>query len=468
MDIQRIRERIIRALGGEALFEGASAREISATMARARAVSPGPIAGLQPWSARLRTDHQARTLRLLALAIAAFLVWAGCFTLDRVTRGPGRVLPGVQNQIVQHQEGGIIQQILVQEGERVRKGQLLMRVDNVTTGAEFATGQTDVVAKRITLARLEAEIGGAGTFAVPADLARQAPDLAHGEEALFRSRLAQRAQASGIIGEQVRQHRAEVASLQARLGNLRSEEALAQQQLNKLERAFEEDAISEREVLDKRQALAALRTRIADVQNQIPQSSAQISEADARRGEVFTRDMEEMKEKAALLRLELAKADETFKAAQDKSNREEIRAPLDGIVNKLYLQTIGGVIRPGEPVAEIVPVDKLVTIEARIAPRDRGNVWPGLPATVKITAYDSAIYGGLEAKVLDVSPDVIQDQKGEAYYRVRLRADTSDFGPKRPVIPGMTADVNIVSGKQTILDYILGPLIRIRDSALRE
>ena len=178
--------------------------------------------------------------------------------------------------------------------------------------------------------------------------------------------------------------------------------------------------------------------------------------------------MEDVKGKAAILRMELAKADETLNAARDKSTREEIRAPLDGIVNKLYLQTVGGVIRPGEPVAEIVPVDKVVTIEAHIAPRDRANVWPGLPARIKISAYDSAVYGGLNATVSDVSPDVIQDPKGEAYYRVRLRADTSDFGPKRPVIPGMTAEVNIVAGKQTILDYILGPLIQIRDSALRE
>ncbi|WP_353229005.1 HlyD family type I secretion periplasmic adaptor subunit [Novosphingobium sp.] len=462
------RERLIRALGGAALFDDLAPGEAQAALTGAMPAAHQPVAGLTPWSVRQRTDHHGRTLRLLACAIVAFLVWASVFTLDKVTRGQGRVLPGVQNQVVQHQEGGIVQQILVQEGARVKQGQVLMRVDNVTTGTEYATSQTDVVAKHITLARLDAEIAGAGAFSVPADLARAAPDIARSEEAVFRSRQAQRSQASGIIGEQVRQHRAEVASLRARLINLRTEESLGQQQLHKLERAYAEDAISEREVLDKRQALASLQTRIADVENQIPQSAAQISEADARRGEVFTKDSEDIRARAAVLRTELAKADETLNAARDKSTREEIRAPLAGVVNKLYVQTIGGVIRPGEPVAEIVPVDKVVTIEAHIPPRDRGNVWPGLPARIKISAYDSAIYGGLNATVIDVSPDVIQDPKGEAYYRVRLRADTSDFGPKRPVIPGMTAEANIVSGKQTILDYMLGPLIRIRDSALRE
>lgn len=462
------RERIIRALGGASLFEDVTPGEARTAIAGGMPATHQPVAGLAPWSARTRTDHHTHTLRLLTLAIVTFVLWASLFTLDKVTRGQGRVLPGVQNQVVQHQEGGLVSQILVQEGDRVKKGQVLMRVDNVTTGTEFATSQTDVLSKRITLARLDAEIAGASSFAVPAELAKAAPDLARSEEALFRSSLAQRGQASGIIGEQMRQHQAESASLRARLINLRTEESLGQQQLGKLERAYEAEAISEREVLDKRQALAALRTRIADVENQIPEIAAQISEAGARRGEVYTRDMEDVKGKAAILRMELAKADETLSAARDKSTREDIRAPLDGIVNKLYLQTVGGVIRPGEPVAEIVPVDKVVTIEAHITPRDRGNVWPGLPARVKISAYDSAIYGGLNASVIDVSPDVIQDPKGEAYYRVRLRADTSDFGPKRPVIPGMTAEANIVAGKQTILDYILGPLIRIRDSALRE
>jgi adhesin transport system membrane fusion protein len=221
-------------------------------------------------------------------------------------------------------------------------------------------------------------------------------------------------------------------------------------------------------VLDKRSALAALRTRIADVINQIPQSAAQLSESAARRGEVLTRDMQETKEKAAALRLELAKADEQYSAAADKQNRSEVRAPMDGIVNKLYVQTVGGVVKGGEPLAEIVPVDKTVLVEARVPPRERGNVWPGLAASVKVTAYESTLYGGLEARVIDVSPDVMQGEKGEPYYRVRLSADTSTFGPGKPVIPGMTAEVNIRAGRQSILDYILGPLIRVRDNALRE
>lgn len=468
MQFAQMRDRIIRALGGASLYEGVSSREIAAAFAGQVKLESRAIGAMTPWSARISTDGSSRILKLLGALIVAFLAWALLFQIDKVTRGPGRVLPSVQNQVVQHLEGGIVKRLLVQEGERVRKGQVLMHVSNEFTSAEFSNARTDVTAKRIALARMDAEVAGATSFSVPEDLRKAAPDIAASEEALFYSRVNQRGQETGIIGEQASARRAELASLSARLGNLRNEERLMMVQLDKLERAYEAEAISEREVLDKRAALLSLRTRIADVENQIPATRAQLSETSARRGEVWTKSVQETKERAAQLRLELSKAGEALGAYSDKASREEIRAPMDGVVNKLYVQTVGGVIRGGDPLVEIVPVDKLVMIEARIAPKDRGTVWSGLPATVKISAYDSTIYGGLEAKVIDVSPDVIQDPKGETYYRVRLRADTSQFGQGKPVIPGMTAEVNIRSGRQSIMDYILGPLIRLRDGALRE
>lgn len=468
MKFSEIRDRIIRAFSGESLFEGVSSREMASAFAGDVKIASAPIEGIAPWSARIRTDHQSRTLKILAILVIAFLAWAIFFQVDKVTRGSGRVLPSVQNQVVQHLEGGIVQKLFVQEGERVRKGQILMRVTNQSTSADFENARTDVVAKRIALARMDAQVSGASDFTVPEQWAKAAPEIAASEVALFYSTRNQRGQESGIIDEQARARRAEIGTLQARLVNLRGEERLMLTQLDKLQRAYDAEAISEREVLDKRASLLALQTKIADVQNQIPESQAQLSETAARRGEVFTKSIQETKEKAAQLRLELSKADENLGAYTDKESREEIRAPMDGVVNKLYVQTVGGVVRGGEPLVEIVPVDKVVMIEARVAPKDRGDVWPGLPATIKISAYESAVYGSLDGKVMDISADVIQDPKGESYYRVRLRADTTNFGAGKPVIPGMTAEVNIKSGRQSIMDYILGPLIRIRDSALRE
>ena len=468
MRFATMRDRLIRAMGGASLYEGVSSQEMAAAFAGKVKLESTSIAGITPWSARMRTDRQGSMLKLFGGVLLVFLLWASFFHIDKVTRGMGRVLPSVQNQVVQHLEGGIISRLMVQEGERVRKGQVLMQISNQFTSAEFENAQTDVVAKRIALARMDAEVAGARDFKAPDDLAKMAPDIAASDEALFYSRLAQRGQESGIVSEQASAKRAELVSLSARLGNLRSEEALMNVQLDKLQRAYQAEAISEREVLDKRSALLALRTRIADVQNQIPATRAELAEATARHGEVWTKTVQDTKEKAAQLRLELSKAGEALGAYRDKASREEIRAPMDGVVNKLYIQTVGGVIKGGDPLVEIVPVDKVVMVEARVAPKDRGNIYPGLPARIKISAYDSAVYGGLDGSVVDVSPDIIQDSKGEVYYRVRLRADTTNFGKGKPVMPGMTAEADIRSGSQTILDYILGPFIRIRDSALRE
>jgi membrane fusion protein, adhesin transport system len=468
MILDRLGIVLLNRISGGSMTKHANPEEVSAAFAGQSAISATPVDGVTPWSARVRTAHSSRTLWLLGGLLTLFLLWASLFHIDKVTRGNGRVLPSVQNQIVQHLEGGIVSQLLVQEGQRVTKGQVLLRISNQFTSADFENAQTDVTAKRIALARMDAEVSGARSFKVPEELASLAPDIARSEEALFYSRVSQLGNETGIMAEQARGRRAEIGSLNARLGNLRSQERLMMDQLDKLERAYAAEAISEREVLDKRANLLELRTRIADVQNQIPQTSAALSEVSVRSSEIRSRQMEETKTKAAQLRLELSKAGEALGAFKDKQAREEIRAPMSGIVNKLYVQTVGGVIRAGEPIAEIVPIDKTIMVEARIPPRDRGDVWPGLPASVKISAYDSAIYGGLEAKVEDVSADVLQDPKGDVYYRVRLRADTGGFGAGKPVIPGMTAEVNIRSGSQTVLDYMLGPVINLRDNALRE
>ena len=426
------------------------------------------IDGLHPWSARVRTEPSRRLLKVMGLLLVIAIAWATFFQIDKVTRGAGRVLPSVQNQVVQHLEGGIVKQILVREGQRVRKGDILLKLSNQQSSAELNNAQTDVAARHIALARLEAEAAGASSFTTHKDLARLAPDIAASEEAFFRSRHADIQQQMSVFDRQIQGYRAEIGSAQSRIASLRAEERMVQNQLDRLQKALLAEAVSETAVLEKQTDLQQLRTRISDAMTSIPKSQADLSETVAKRGEAWTRYLTDTREKAATLRLEVSKAGQALNAYQDRNFREEVRAPMDGYVNKILVQTVGGVAKPGDPLVEIVPADKLVVIEARVAPRDRGNIWPGLPAVAKISAYDSAIYGGLDATVDDISPDAIQDPKGELYYRVRLRADTGRFGPEKPVLPGMTAEVDIRSGHQSILDYILGPFIRIRDGALRE
>jgi membrane fusion protein, adhesin transport system len=421
-----------------------------------------------PLSMQLPILASQRLLWLIGGAMTLFLLWAANFSLDKVTRGDGKVLAAIQNQIVQHLEGGIVEAVLVKEGQRVRKGDVLMRIKNQFTEAELSNARTDVGSKALTLARMAAEVRGDSSLVLPSKLVAQYPDIAATERAVFQSRKMQLRQQTAILDDQARGMQADLAQARDRMTNLRAEEALIAKQLSALERALVAEAVSEHEVLDKRSDLQQLRTRIAETTNGIPKTQAELAEVQTRRHEVWTRFVSETKEKMAQLGLESAKTNNALGAFQDRDTREALLAPMDGVINKIHVQTIGGVVRGGDPLVEIVPTDHSIIIEARLAPKDRGQIWPGLPATVKISAYDYAIYGGLEGKLTDISADVLQDAEGKSYYRLRLEADVSRFGKSKPVVPGMTAEVDIRSGKHTVLQYLMQPVSDLRDKALRE
>jgi membrane fusion protein, adhesin transport system len=421
-----------------------------------------------PWSARLQTAPSKRLLRTLALTSTAFLVWAAAFQLDSVTRATGRVIPSIQNQVVQHLEGGIVTEIFVREGQRVKKGDLLMRVSDQFSSADASNARTDVVSKQLMLARLEAEARALDTFTPDPELAKRAPHIAASEVALFVARRNQLRQELSVIESQATGHRSELAAIEARLKSLRAEEAIMRERMQLLEGALAADAASRQEVLDRRAGLEQLRTRISDSITAMPQIRAQAQEAESRAASTRAKFLADAEQAASELRVELEKAKQGLTAFDDRNNRSEVRAPTDGIVNKILVQTVGGVIRGGDPLIEIVPVDQQIVVEARLRPQDRGDVWPGQDAKLKISAYDYTTYGALDGKVLEISADALQDQKGETYFRVRLSADARGFGSEKPVSPGMTADVDILSGRRTILDYFMSPVKNAAATALRE
>ncbi len=421
-----------------------------------------------PWSARLRTEPSRRLLRTMWMSSAVFLAWAALFQVDKVTHATGRVIPSVENQVVQHLEGGIIAEVLVREGERVRAGQVLMRISDQFNTADVNNATTDVVSRQIRLARLVAEIAGAANFEVDPALAAQAPHIAASETGLFSARRSQLNQELAVIDSQIRAHNSEIASIEARLQSLRAEEQIQRERMTLLEAAAARDAASRQEVLDRQATVEQLRTRISDSQTSIPQIRAQAAEAASRAASARARFIAEAEQEAAELRVELAQAEQSLTAFADRTARAEVRAPMDGVIKEIFVQTVGGVIRGGDPLIEITPLDERILIEARLPPQDRADVWPGQEATVKISAYDFATFGGLDALVVDISPDAIQDPQGEAYFRVRLSADGSSFGEDRPVIPGMTADVDIRAGRRTILSYLISPIQDVTERAMRE
>jgi HlyD family type I secretion membrane fusion protein len=239
------------------------------------------------------------------------------------------------------------------------------------------------------------------------------------------------------------------------------------QRVRSLRRLAEMGAVSANDLLDNERSLQQVEARMSDLTHEIPRTESALAELARKSAEAALRFASEADKEASDVALQQAKLKESALALQDRSVRSDVVAPISGIVNKLYVSTVGGVVKSGEPLAVIVPTDSAIAVEARLSPSDRAEVWPGLPAIVKISAYDFSVYGGLKGAVVEVSPDALQDERGQPYFRIRLEASAASFGPDRPVVPGMVADVDILSGRHTILETLLRPLRYVRDNALR-
>jgi membrane fusion protein, adhesin transport system len=401
-----------------------------------------------------------------ALGVAALVAWASMTSLDKVTRGAGKVVPQSQNQTVQHFEGGIVADILVREGERIERGAPLLRIENSFSQAELAQTRIEIVAREMRLARLSAEAAGK-PFKAPPGLSG-APELfAQREAALYDSRRRTLDEQLAIIEEQRRQKGLELSELQSRWTHATRERDLVLQRVRSLRRLAEMGAVSANDLLDNERSLQQVEARMSDLTHEIPRTESALAELARKSAEAALRFASEADKEASDVALQQAKLKESALALQDRSVRSDVVAPISGIVNKLYVSTVGGVVKSGEPLAVIVPTDSAIAVEARLSPSDRAEVWPGLPAIVKISAYDFSVYGGLKGSVVEVSPDALQDERGQPYSRIRLEASAASFGPDRPVVPGMVADVDILSGRHTILETLLRPLRYVRDNALR-
>lgn len=416
----------------------------------------------------LVSDAHLRAVATTGFFVIAFLVWAQFTVLDKVVRGVGRVVPQAQNQLVQHFEGGIIAEIVVREGDTVKKGDVLMRIDNSFARAELQSARVETRAKKLRVMRLSAEAQGLSELVFDAALLQGLDGIAAREQDLFRSRLQTLDSQLRILDEQLRQKELELSELNSRWKLTQTERDLVSKRLANLRRLAIAGAVSQNELLDNERGMQQIETRISDLAHDIPRTEAALNEIRERRNELTLRFRADSEKERSDTELSVAKLEEQIAAMTDRSVRAEVTAPLDGVVNKLFFSTIGGVVKSGETLVQLVPTGSAIAVEARVAPSDRAQVWPGLPATVKISAYDFSQYGGLSGKVVDISPDTLSDEKGQPYYRVKLEADAADFGRDKPVVPGMMAEVDILSGQQTVMQALIRPVRTLRDRALRE
>ena len=409
-------------------------------------------------------------LWVVLFLFALFLVWAYFSEIEQVTRGDGKVIPSTQIQVVQNLEGGILSEIMVDVGELVKKDQLLLRIDETRFSSSFKQNRVKYLSFKAKAARLTAEANGTA-FEVPQEVIDEKPEIGVREQELFESRRREFNSTMQILKEQIRQREHEYKELTTKLEELTRTYGLITKELELTRPLIAQGAVSEVEVLHLERQASTMQGEIATIKQSIPKARSRLQEAELGMREeqlaFFNKAKSELNEVLA----ELEDVSASAIALEDRLRRTNVRSPVTGTINRLLVNTVGGVIQPGMDLVEIVPLEDTLVVEAKIKPADIAFLRPNQEAKVKFTAYDFTIYGGLEAKLEHISADSITDEKGNSYYLVRLRTNKNYLGPEAnplPIIPGMVASVDILTGKKTILSYLLKPVLRAKYMALRE
>jgi adhesin transport system membrane fusion protein len=406
---------------------------------------------------------------LLLFSSISVLLWAGFAKVDVIVRTEGQIIPAGKSQIVQHLEGGIVRKILVQEGQVVVAGQPLMELSDVQTRSNLGQEQSKLDALRGREARLLAEVNGYNTIAFPKNL--NDPNVIRVETAAFQARRAQLAEEVQVLQAQGTQKKNELTETTSKRQNLLEELELAKKQHKVIDGLRRSNAASELEVLDTQARIQRLKSQIAEATDAAPRLRSAQSEYESRVKEAVARFRAEASSELTKVREELEKSSHEIGTNVDRLDRNVVRTPVAGLINKLNFTTIGAVVRPSEVLMEITPSDQRLVIQTRSNPNDRANLRRGLPARVRIGAYDYATYGTFEGHVTEVSADTLSDEKGNRYYRVNVEVDVSTLMSRvrQPgvLVPGMAASADIAVGKRTILSYILSPILKFRDGAFR-
>ena len=416
----------------------------------------------------------ARSSMLLLFTImglvVAFIVWSMLARVEEITRGSGQVVPSQEIQIVQSLEGGILQEILVRQGEMVEKGQPLMRISDVQFSSEERGTEARFIGLRAKQARLNAEASGE-TFTVPEELSEKAPNIAQNEMALYQSRQKELNNQYAILDQQIQKASADLAEVNAQISRLSQSRGLLQQELEITREMVRKRAVPKLEEIRLTREVADMSGQINAESQRRASLTAELASAKKEREGQADKFRSQALSELNEVQTEIAALQENLKSIGDRVDRTELRSPVDGVVNSIALNTIGGVVEPAMRLMEIVPVDDELKIVAKVAPNEIAFIRPGQPAKVKITAYDPQKYGALDGKLERIGASSVTDNEGNIFFEIEVRTDKNYLGDEDlqlPITPGMVADVEIITGKRTIMEYLIKPLLRTRDRALTE
>lgn len=439
-------------------------------------------------AARVRRPRRAAFWLLWCISglLTFFLIWAALARIDEVARAEGEVVGSRRMQSISNLEGGILHSLHVREGDVVAKGDILAQLDNESAASSYRDNLTKALEHSLALIRLEAELRGEEPV-FPSDYTELVQELAQRQPDVQLQDRGRR-----IIADQQSAHAAHVRKVAADIAVLR--EQLAQRELDVREQRERQRHVLRRLELTREQCAAAqallrrnsysrmeylgLEQQRVELEGEVAALDVSIPRAEAAADEARQRIEQRLAEVRASLaedinkrRLNLASLRESLAAGGDRVTRTEIRSPVSGTIQQIHSHTLGGVIKPGVPILTIVPLDENIEVEARVRPRDVAFLRPGQKASIKVTAYDYALYGSLDGRLESISADTIKDEQGAVFYRVRLRTRQAGIrhkGKLLPVIPGMVVSVDILTGKRSLLRYLTKPLFRTVDNALHE
>lgn len=412
-----------------------------------------------------------RVILSAGVGLFVFVSWASFAKVDEVTRGQGRVIPSSKAQIVQSAEPATIQRIVVRSGQAVRKGQLLVRLDDTESASQLGQIEAENRSLAARAERLGREGGSGGAYDCDTAGGKSLAECAQ-EAALQSARAATLRSRKMALSAAVEQRRRDYDEAQATIASLKSSLALAQNQVDMLEPLAAKSIVPQTELLNAKREATEIRGKLAAAQQAASRASAAISEAQAQVAEAGLQFRQEALDERNQLVAKMAVNSESLRGAAGRRQRSEIRSPANGIVNDVQVTTEGGFVQAGQKIMQVVPVGDKLLVEARVAPRDIAFIKVGDRANVKVTAYDFAIYGGLSGRVVQISPDSLYDEATkEAYFTLVVETDLAYLksGKRRlPITPGMICDVEVITGKKSVLSYLFKPFLRARSEAFTE
>lgn len=399
--------------------------------------------------------------------VVIFFVWAAFAEIDEVVKGEGRVIPSGQTKILQHFEGGIITDILISEGDSVKKGDVLYTLKNDYFMADLKSQELEIMALQAKAMRLEALIDSKN-LVFAKEFIQNISGIVESERQTFEEENANHKRQLGIAQDQLKQKVLRLDELNMKLQNLEMEMQLANENMQIQDALLKKNVVSRKNYLVELSKKQTLVTEIQNVRSLIPIVKEEIKESQKKvqsvNSEMLSKNLKQLSE----VKLSIRQIQEKYKASLDRDLRKDIVSPVNGVVNKLYFNTVEGIIKPGDNIAEITPVEDKLVIEAKIKSSDRAQIWNNQKVSIEITAYDFSKYGLLEGRVVSISPDSTEDKLGNRYYMLRVKADTLGFDEDSQILPGMVANINIITGKKSILRYLIKPLKDIAQNSFKE